>query len=310
MRKFSKRVLTWMLAAAMVFGLSGMTAFAAEETEDTMKTEAECDCCTSEEDAIQPLSDTVTSETHNHGNMTITSTEAEGNTITMEVGDEVEITIHPYAHNQYTGCSKSDCPDGCASPSCFTPMYGCGCNPTPLLRYADVNVNVADDSVVSAGAVTANGDAEGLALSETLDGTLLLTAEEAGTTKVTVTTTLRDWISATETYTVTVEGSGTEPEGSGATVNYAVKIWGIETDTYSLDGGETTQTAGLTFGPAVGGSFVNSYKSCNSEYCIHNMTWDEIIAQSKADPTVFESCKENGCTKAVELTPNETLFNM
>ncbi len=98
--------------------------------------------------------------------------------------------------------------------------------------------------------------------------------------------------------------------GDDATVNYAVKIWGIQADTYSTDGGATTQTAGLTFGPATGEDYTNSYVSCNSAYCIHNMTWEEIIAQSKADPTVFESCMENGCTKAVELTPNETLFNM
>ncbi len=308
MRKFSKRLLTWLLAAAMVFGLSGMTAFAAETSEGTADVEAVCDdCCAAAEDAVQPLSDSVTSERYNHGNMTITSEEAEDNVITLDVGEEAEITIHPYAHDQYAGCTKSDCPDGCASTSCFLPGYGCQCNPIPTLRYADVDVNVADDSIVSAGAVTANGDAEGLALSETMDGTLVLTANEAGMTRVTVTTTLRDWISATETYTVIVEEGS---EGSASTVNYAVKIWGIETDTYSLDGGETTQTAGLTFGPAVGGSYVNSYKSCDSEYCIHNMTWDEIIEQSKEDPTVFESCLENGCTKAVELTPNETLFNM
>ncbi len=109
---------------------------------------------------------------------------------------------------------------------------------------------------------------------------------------------------------VALEATAVVSDASDATVNYAVKIWGIQADTYSTDGGATTQTAGLTFGPATGDDYTNSYVSCGSAYCIHDMTWEEIIEQSKTDPTVFESCRENGCTKAVELTPNETLFDM
>ncbi len=103
------------------------------------------------------------------------------------------------------------------------------------------------------------------------------------------------------------------------TVNYVVKIWGINTDTYSFDGGETTQNAGLTFGPATGTDYSNTYKAHLTEeqynpdsgsYCIHWMSWEEIIEQSETDPTVFQSCLDNGCTKAVELAPNDTLFNI
>ncbi len=93
-------------------------------------------------------------------------------------------------------------------------------------------------------------------------------------------------------------------------VKYAVKIWGIQTDKYSTDDGETTQTAGLTFGPALGEDHLNSSVSCGSEYCIHDMSWTDIIAQSEKDPSVFQTCLEKGCTKTVELTPNDTIFNM
>ncbi len=42
-------------------------------------------------------------------------------------------------------------------------------------------------------------------------------------------------------------------------------------------------------------------------YCIHWMTWDEIIEQCEKDPTVFEDCLEYGCTHSVELTLNSTI---
>ncbi len=109
------------------------------------------------------------------------------------------------------------------------------------------------------------------------------------------------------------------------TLHYAVKIWGIESDTYSTDGGKTTKEAGLTFGPATGDNasgdatgYLYSYQAhlteeqCDPDkgaYCIHWMTWEEIIEQSKEDPTVFQDCLDNGCTKAVEITPNDTIFN-
>ncbi len=95
-----------------------------------------------------------------------------------------------------------------------------------------------------------------------------------------------------------------------STVNYAVKIWGIGADMYFDDDDESRHTAGLTFGPATGADYTSASVSCDSPYCISKLSWEEIIAQSKEDPSVFESCKENGCTKAVELTPNEKLFNM
>ncbi len=129
---------------------------------------------------------------------------------------------------------------------------------------------------------------------------------------------------ASETVTVP-EGLQSIPEydvnmeNRPAAVNYAVKIWGIQVDTYSYNGGATTQTAGLTFGPALGADHLNSYVSREtviedggshgSTYCIHDMSWNEIIVQSKADPTVFADCKANGCTKAVGLHLNDTLGN-
>ncbi|MCD8211996.1 MAG: FIVAR domain-containing protein, partial [Oscillospiraceae bacterium] len=94
-----------------------------------------------------------------------------------------------------------------------------------------------------------------------------------------------------------------------STVNYAVKIWGIGHDKYSFDGGNLTYTTGLTFGPATGDNaggdgtgYLNTYKAHLTEaeyeadedaYCIHWMDWDEIIAQSETDPSVFEDCLKN-----------------
>ncbi len=92
-------------------------------------------------------------------------------------------------------------------------------------------------------------------------------------------------------------------------VNYAVRIWGIQKDTYKDESGNEG-IAGLTFGPATGDSYLDSFVSCDSDYCIHNMSWADIIAQSEKDPTVFDSCLEHGCTKAVPLTTNSDLFDM
>ena len=94
------------------------------------------------------------------------------------------------------------------------------------------------------------------------------------------------------------------------TVKYAVRIYGINQDV-----GENGQVLGLTFGPAGGytddnghtyiytGTGPNNmkYKSCgdNDPTCLHNMTWEQIIAQSKSNPTVFKKCLENRCTHSV-----------
>ena len=108
--------------------------------------------------------------------------------------------------------------------------------------------------------------------------------------------------------------------GPQPTVKYAVSLYGIEHDTYSEDGGVTTATAGLTFGPATGASYVDSYveheptgttASGNGHRCIHKDDWDTIAQWSQADPYVYEQCYGDAdtpsCTKAVPLYLNSKL---
>ncbi|MCD8120373.1 MAG: DUF6273 domain-containing protein [Lachnospiraceae bacterium] len=114
-------------------------------------------------------------------------------------------------------------------------------------------------------------------------------------------------------------------------VRYAVAVYGINTDTY-LDENGASQTAGLTFGPATGESYVESYLAHVEEetegvvnssnfkartkdeaaadgvtYCIHWLTWSQIVEQCAKDPTVFEDCLTNGCTHSVNLNLNSAL---
>ena len=107
-------------------------------------------------------------------------------------------------------------------------------------------------------------------------------------------------------------------KGFESNVKYAVTIWGIEQDTYSTDGGTNTDTAGLTFGPATGASYISSYishtpsgatNSGNAHRCLHNDSWSTIAEWSKRDPYVYEDCLTNGCTHSVEICLNDTLLN-
>lgn len=90
-------------------------------------------------------------------------------------------------------------------------------------------------------------------------------------------------------------------------INYAVSIYGIAEDT-----DENGNPVGLTFGPATGESYLDSSKSHtpvkDGQMCMHDMSWDEIILQSRTDPSVFQECLENGCTHAVPLKIREPLM--
>lgn len=92
-------------------------------------------------------------------------------------------------------------------------------------------------------------------------------------------------------------------------VKYAVSVYGIMQDFLEDD-----SVAGLTFGPATGASYIDTYVSHvptgttdkgNAHRCIHGDNWTTIIQWSKTDPHVYEQCMgdENtpSCTKAVEL---------
>ncbi|MCD8208710.1 MAG: BspA family leucine-rich repeat surface protein [Bacteroidales bacterium] len=94
-------------------------------------------------------------------------------------------------------------------------------------------------------------------------------------------------------------------------VKYAVCLWAINQDT-----DENGHTLGLTFGPATGADYTDTYNAhlTRDAYdaggiCLHWMSWEEIAEQSRIDPTAFEACLENGCTHSVDITLNDTLLD-
>ncbi len=104
---------------------------------------------------------------------------------------------------------------------------------------------------------------------------------------------------------------------SASTIKYAVTIWGIQEDTY-YDANGDEQTSDLTFGPATGAYYTSSYKAHinedaydpdNGVFCLHWMTWDEIIAQAAIDPTVFTDCLANGCTHDLKINLSDKLWS-
>lgn len=109
--------------------------------------------------------------------------------------------------------------------------------------------------------------------------------------------------------------------GPKETVRYAVSIYGVKGDSYSEDSGTTIKTAGLTFGPATGSSYVKTYQSHtpdgvtagggNPHRCLHQDTWDTVIYWSERDPYVYEQCMgaadTPSCTKSVPLYLNSRL---
>ena len=108
--------------------------------------------------------------------------------------------------------------------------------------------------------------------------------------------------------------------GPKPNVKYAVSLYGIKHDTYKDENGNTG-TAGLTFGPATGKNYVNTFKAHtptgstangNPHRCIHNDDWSTIASWSQKDPYVYEQCIDGGgsgesCTKSVPLYLNDKL---
>ena len=94
---------------------------------------------------------------------------------------------------------------------------------------------------------------------------------------------------------------------------YAVQIYGIEQDK-----GKNGETLGITFGPAIGGNYVQSYKSHtptgttasdNAHRCIHNDSWRTIISWNDTDPYVYEQCIAEGCTHSIVLDMSKTAMD-
>jgi hypothetical protein len=96
-------------------------------------------------------------------------------------------------------------------------------------------------------------------------------------------------------------------------MRYAVSVYGIGQD-YDENG----HVMGLTFGPATGADYVNTYKDHSptgmttgghGHRCVHDDSWDEIIYWNNVDPDVYEQCVGECCTKSVPLNLSDTLKN-
>lgn len=101
---------------------------------------------------------------------------------------------------------------------------------------------------------------------------------------------------------------------------YAVALYGI-----GVDKDDKGNTMGLTFGPALGKSYVDGFvshtvdekgnitggdagttRSGHAYRCIHQDSWETIVYWNNEDPYVYEKCIANGCTHSVELDPSKT----
>ena len=97
---------------------------------------------------------------------------------------------------------------------------------------------------------------------------------------------------------------------TGEVVMLMDSVYGIGQD---ID--ENGDTMGLTFGPATGADYVNSFHRHdadgvtahnNPHRCLHDDTWEEIIYWNSVDPDVYEQCIAEGCTHSVPLNiPDE-----
>ena len=98
-------------------------------------------------------------------------------------------------------------------------------------------------------------------------------------------------------------------------MKYAVAIYGIGVDDVVDEGTGQVSKGGLTFGPALGEDYVQSFKSHepsgtttlgNEHRCVHNDDWNTIIEWNKNDPYVYEECIKKGCTHSVALSKKTT----
>lgn len=94
---------------------------------------------------------------------------------------------------------------------------------------------------------------------------------------------------------------------------YAVQLYGIGEDT-----NKDNKTMGLTFGPAIWGSYVRDHKQHNAtgftedgnaHRCIHDDDWDTIISWNNTDPYVYEQCIKENCTHSIILDLPDILRN-
>ena len=182
MKKVSKKILALALSFMTIFSTMGMTAFANEQKTDP---------------------------NYNHGTIAVTATINDENvddSVEMNVGDIMNISVAPYQHVQYHGCQMEGCPEICGGEDCFTAGSGCVCDPTPTLRTAKVTVTSSDskNEIVKVSDITADGVINESVVGNRTNGTIKVEAVGEGTATVKVETSLTDWVSTTKTYTINV----------------------------------------------------------------------------------------------------------
>ncbi len=202
MRRVPQKILVCLLSAGMVCGPGCVTSFAAE----------------AEDVGIQTLSltpEVTTKPYHGYsfGNLEISGAEE----VSLDMGESIILTITPYAHVQYVGCSKGElcgpglCNNGDESVfHCWEENKGCICDfRYDVLRLATVTVETDRAGILSCEEICDYSSLE--TAGDMTDGQVVLTAAAEGMTTVTVKVSLYDWVDAEATFTVVVN-AGESPE--------------------------------------------------------------------------------------------------
>ena len=130
---------------------------------------------------------------------------------TLQVGETVELSVSPYAEEHYPGCQMPECPEICGEKNCIEYVNGqqeCVCNGKEMQLFeAGVTVDSSDSGVAE---TSYDGN-----------GSITITAKSAGDAEITITAALREYNTAEETVSVTVQddsgngGSGNNGGSSG-----------------------------------------------------------------------------------------------
>ena len=125
---------------------------------------------------------------------------------TLQVGETVELSVSPYAEEHYPGCQMPECPEICGEKNCIEYVNGqqeCVCNGKEMQLFEAVVTVDSSDSGVAETSYDGNGS-------------ITITAKSAGDAEITITAALREYNTAEETVSVTVQDdSGEQPGGGG-----------------------------------------------------------------------------------------------
>lgn len=130
---------------------------------------------------------------------------------TLQVGETVELSVSPYAEEHYPGCQMPECPEICGEKNCIEYVNGqqeCVCSGKEMQLFEAVVTVDSSDSGVAETSYDGNGS-------------ITITAKSAGDAEITITAALREYNTAEETVSVTVQddsgngGSGNNGGSSG-----------------------------------------------------------------------------------------------